>query len=263
MKFFPAISPYHVRCLVLSLPLTCCAIADELPARTPSQPGRNAHHAPTMTFTTKAYQAEALRLVLQEVNSVAQRLGLAEQLPITQSNIVKAFINPFGYAHARKAIGNITTKSYTYYVSRDNKFSYLEGVQQDAECRRYQKLYTWPLSQLDTNQASNLALEWLAAVPVDVQALSRDCAMIAAPEKDYVQPPQGRFVPVYYIHWRKRQGDQAAVADVRLFTPTKTLLQLRVEDPKYILRPPLVFTNLSFLLSQTNAPPQMDSTPRR
>lgn len=240
-----------------------CALAGDLPADVPTSPGRDAHSMRAMTFTTKAYQTEALRLVLQEANSVAQQLHLPEEIPITQSNIVKAFVNPFGYAHARKAIGNVTTRSYAYYVSRDNKFSYLEGTHQDADCRRYQKLYTWPLSQLDTNEACNLALEWLAAVSVDVQALKRDCEMVAGPEKDYVQPPQGKFVPVYYIYWRKRQGDQAAVADVRLFTPTKTLLQLRVEDPKYILRPPLVFTNLSFLLSQTSAPPRISGTLRR
>ena len=237
--------------------------ADDLPPGVPNPIGPDGKYSRAMTFTTKAYQAEALRLVLQEANSVAQQLRLPEQLPITQSNIVKAFISPFGYAHARKAIGNVTTRSYAYYVSRDNKFSYLEGTHQDADCRRYQKLYTWPLSQLDTNQACNLALEWLAALPVDVQALNRDCAMVAGPEKDYVQPPQEKFVPVYYIHWRKRQGDQASVADVRLFTPTKTLLQLRVEDPKYILRPPLVFTNLSFLLSQTSAPPRISGALRR
>jgi hypothetical protein len=42
-----------------------------------------------------------------------------------------------------------------------------------------------------------------------------------------------------------------SAASVRLFAPTNALLQLRVEDPKYILRKPLLFTDLSALISQT------------
>jgi hypothetical protein len=44
------------------------------------------------------------------------------------------------------------------------------------------------------------------------------------------------------------------VAYVTLFAPTKTLLQLKVYDPKYILRKPLAFTNLAALFPDTNAP---------
>jgi len=42
-----------------------------------------------------------------------------------------------------------------------------------------------------------------------------------------------------------------SVADVELFLPTKKLLQLDVDDPKYILRKPLVFTNLASLFPGT------------
>jgi hypothetical protein len=93
---------------------------------------------------------------------------------------------------------------------------------------------------------------------MDVEALNRDCSVVVQPDSDYVHPPQGKFVPVYYVYWRKRNTEAGRGADVpaglRVFTPDKALLQLRVEDPKYILRPPLVVTNLAFLLAQTNAP---------
>jgi hypothetical protein len=48
------------------------------------------------------------------------------------------------------------------------------------------------------------------------------------------------------------------VASMMLFTPTKTLLQLCVRDPKYILRKSLVFTNLDSLIRNcagNSAPP--------
>jgi hypothetical protein len=232
--------------------------ADDLPPGVPNPIGPDGKYTPALAFTTKAYSHEAFRLVLQEANRVAGELGLPEKLPITEGDLVTRYLSPFGCAYVQKAIGNVTTRNYTYYVSQGNRFSYLEGTRQAADCRRYQRLYTWPLSRMDTNQAYQLAIHWLGAAGMDVAALSRDCSVVVQPEKDYVHPPQDKFVPVYYVYWRKRDAQARRVpnvpASVRLFTPDKTLLQLRVEDPKYILRPPLVFTNLQFLLSQTNEP---------
>jgi hypothetical protein len=200
-----------------------------------------------MMFTTKAYQNEAMRLVLQEANRVAEQLQLPEQLPITEANVIKAFINPFGYAYAKKAIGNVTTSRYAYYVSQGNMLSYIESPHQDEQCRRFQASHTWPISRMDTNQAYQLATQWLAAASMDVEALNRDCSVTVELDKAYVHPPAGKFVPVYDVGWSK---GQRGIASVRVFTPTKQLLQLRVEDAKYILRPPLVFTNLASLLAQ-------------
>jgi hypothetical protein len=232
--------------------------ADDLPPGVPNPIGPDGKYTPALMFTTKSYHDEAFRLVLQEANRVATELGLPEKLPITEADLVGRFINAFGYAHVTKAIGNVTTRNYTYYLSQGNKFSYLEGTHQDADCRQYQRLYTWPLSRMDTNQAYQLATQWLAAVSMDVAALNRDCSVVVKPDRDYVHPPQGKFVPVYYVYWRKRNTQAGRVADVpagvRVFTPNNTLLQLRVEDPEYILRAPMVFTNLHFLLSQTNEP---------
>jgi len=64
--------------------------------------------------------------------------------------------------------------------------------------------------------------------------------------------PEGKagkhFVPVYWVYWMgKTPGTSGNIAQIELFQPTKTLLQLRVNKPEYILRPPLVFTNLAEL----------------
>jgi hypothetical protein len=228
-------------------------LAGDPPPEVPNPLGPAAKYIGANMFTTKAYQDEAFRLVLQEANQVAKELQLPEKFPIADADLVGRFINPFGYARVKKAIGNVTTRNYAYYVSQGNKFSYLEGTHQDEDCRRFQRLYTWPASRIDTNQAYQLATQWLIAVSMDVGALNRECSVVVRPERDYVHPPQGKFVPVYYVYWRKVGTDGGAAADVRVFTPTKTLLQLRVEDPKYILRAPLLFTNLQYLLSRTNA----------
>jgi len=46
-------------------------------------------HLADWRFTTKAYQDEALRLMIKEANKVAQELGLREQLPISRSNLIE------------------------------------------------------------------------------------------------------------------------------------------------------------------------------
>jgi len=225
----------------------------ELPPGVPSPINPDGRFTRAINFTTKAYQEAAFRLVVQEANMVARELGLPEDLPITESNLVGAFISPFGYAYVSKKIGNVTTKRYTYYVSQGNKFSYLEHTHQAEECRKFQRAYTWPLTRINTNEAYLLATQWLAAVSMDVAALNRECSVKVTIDTSYVRAPAGKFVPIYYISWTRNE-DGVGVASMRIFTPTKTLLQLRVEDPKYILRKPLVFTNLDVLLTQTNAP---------
>lgn len=199
-------------------------------------------HRSSILFTTELYQKAAFGLVLQEANKVAQELKLPEKLPITEADLTEVFISPFEYAYEEKSIGSVATKSYIYYISQGNKLSYLEGTHQNEDCRTFQSKYTLPISQVNTNEAYQLATQWLAAASMDVKTLNHDYPVIVEVEHDYIQSPPGKFVPVYDVYWPKGKQN-GSVASVRLFTPTKTLLQLRVEDPKYILRQPLVFTN--------------------
>jgi hypothetical protein len=186
-------------------------------------------------------------------------------LPITKTNLIGEFISPFGFAYTDQKIGNVTTSNYCYCVSIGNKFSYVNEVGWEDECKDYQKEYLWPIEKMDTNAAYQLATQWLMAVHMDVKALNRDLPLIIKMDNEVVWAPPGKFVPVYYVAWRKKmaeipglesadKNEWVAMASVRLFAPTKTLLELRVEDSKYILRPPIVFTNLAELLKQTNAP---------
>jgi len=237
-------------CLIF---LAVSTTAQELPPGVPNPIGPDSRYTRAMFFTTRAYHDKALKSVIQEANKVAMELQLPEALPITESNIIKAFINPFGYAYAKRAVGNVTTSNYVYYVSQGNKFSYLESPHQVELCRKFQASYTLPASLINTNEALALATQWLAAVSMDVAGLNRDCSVKVELDNVYVHPPTGKFVPVYYVVWSKNHvGPGSGVASVRVFTPTKTLLQLRVEDPKYILRKPIVFNNLAELLAQTN-----------
>ena len=211
--------------------------------------------APTysnLMFTTDAYKREALRLVIREANQVAQELRLAEELPITESNLAGAFIPPYGMSQFTKIIGTVTTGNYTYCVSVDFKFSYLEGTRQDAHRSQWSREYSWPISQLDTNAAYQLATQWLGNVSMDVEGLNRDCKLHIRPAAITGVGDARRFLPLYSVYWTRGPEGYGSVAYVEIFLPTKTLVELRVEDSKYILRKPLQFTNLDYLLSQTN-----------
>ncbi|MGH7952084.1 MAG: hypothetical protein ACREFE_09220, partial [Limisphaerales bacterium] len=201
-----------------------------------------------------AYENEALRLVLQEANQVAQVLQLPEELPITETNLVRYYISPYGMSRIRGSIGNVTTHDYTYYVSIDKKFCFLEETHQEEDCRRWYKEYSWPVSRVDTNAAYQLAKHWLTAASMDVNALNADCDLHIYPMALTGQGASAHFMPVYWVYWTRGSEEQGSVAAVELFVPTKKLMQLRVKDSKYILRKPLVFTNIDYLLSQTNVP---------
>jgi len=211
------------------------------------------------SFTTRAFQKEALRLVIEEANTVARELNLPEKLPITTSNVVHGFVGPFGYSFMEKRIGNITTKIYSYGAEQGNKFSDLTIANYDGHGFEYRDKYQWPVSRIDTNAAYQLATQWLAAAHMDVEALNRDCRVQCKVDETFngLKPgeqPHGTFAPIYWVHWLPRSNQPGSVAYVTLFAPTKTLLQLTVYDPKYILRKPLVFTNLAALFPATNAP---------
>jgi len=210
-------------------------------------------------FTTPAYQEAAFRLVVQEANQVALDMGLKENRPIAENNIVHAFIAPFGYAFTETAIGNIKTTNYWYFIKRGNKFSDVSVANYDEYYVKYRdKKFSVPFRAMNTNAAYQLASQWLAAAKMDVAGLNRDCElhinlsteMLPDDEKSAKRKKPSRITPVYFVSWLpklKTEDYPGSVAYVELYLPTKQLLQLSVNDPKYILRPPLVFTNLAAL----------------
>lgn len=207
-------------------------------------------------FTTSQYSEAAERLVLREANRVALELHLPEDLPITELKLLEANITPFGFNYINKMIGTVNTRKYCYFVSRGNKFNAVCRVDYDKTCLNYQSVLL-PIKEIDTNAAYQLATQWLNAVSMDVSGLNKECKSHVAlsPFWNGITKlggkPDKQFTPIYFVWWTSPQNDadgNGSVAYVELFAPTKTLLQLTVSDPKYILRQPLIFTNLNSLL---------------
>ena len=201
-------------------------------------------NAPATSFSTNAYQREGLRLLVEEANKVAEELLLPEERPITQTALVQSYVCPFARAQVRRAVGMIATRNYAYYVTKDNKFCYLEKTRQEDERNSWQTQYSWPMSRMDTNAAYELATQWLASVSMDVQGLNQDCQPHILVHMSKGTNNVSHFVPLYSVYWTKGAERQGSIALVKFFMPTKTLVQLRVEDARYILRRALQVTNL-------------------
>ncbi len=221
------------------------------PVRVPTNAISGRRRLRPLMFTTQAYRKEALRLVIREANNVALALNLPEDLPIKETNLVETFIGTPQLA--RLGIGNIRTSNYIYYMSVGDKFSSLVRTDSELTLSQLKAEYLWPVSRLDTNNAYQMATQWLYAVSMDVQALNRDCKVVIHPWM-----PEGvsgsNFVPLYRVYWVAKSGDaQGSVAGVELVEPTRSLQQLYVKKSQYILRKPLVITNLGWLLAQTNS----------
>jgi hypothetical protein len=202
---------------------------------------------PSRSKLPKAYQQEAIRLILREATQVATALKLSEPLPISETNLTEYFLSPLRFAQETGAIGNITAQNYRFSVPRSNKLCYIMGLRQEENLLKWEKDYSWPLSRMDTNAAYQLATQWLYEISIDVEKLNSIYRVVIEAEDSYGQT--NRFVPAYWVYWALGPKGSGSAASVRLFLPTKTLMQLRVENVGCILRPPITFTNIDALLS--------------
>jgi hypothetical protein len=237
-------------CLFSILALSVCG---QIASNTISLEGNQIgvrHRLPRLNFMPPAYKKEGLRLVIQEANQVAQELHLSEDLPITENKVIESFISPPGIL--KIGFGNITTSNYVYFVTVGDKLSFLTRANLKREEQKLRAQYLLPMNKMDTNAAYQLATQWLAAVSMDVVSINQNCNV-------HVEAfiPEGKngkhFTPIYWVYWLDKKAGSRGGVSVELCLPNKTLLQLRVNKSEYILRPPLMVTNLDFLLTQTNA----------
>jgi hypothetical protein len=211
-----------------------------------------------LAFISPEYREQAIKMLIVEANKVAYALRLSEKLPITETDLLASYVSPPGMAKRVPAFGNITTSNYIYYCTIGNKFSFLERTHFAEEQAQLEKQYHWPINRFDTNSAYQLSTEFLAAVSIDVAALNRECAIhIDAP---LMNRARGEFVPLYLVYWMK-PGIVGSRAEIELFLPTRTLMQMHVMDSKYILRKSLKVPNAELLLSQTNSALKTNAPP--
>lgn len=180
------------------------------------------------------YDTTILTLMLQEANDYASRLNLPEKLPITTESLKEHFITRESIADRFGALGSIRTSKFTYGFGKGRHLSYITRLVEEQDKSLYERHKSLAIvdSAVNTNAAVFLATNWLKSAYVNVADLSRSSTITVSPIR-ILNMTTSKYMVIWHRNGR-------TVAEVVLVEPTKQLDVLRVEDPEYILRPPLV-----------------------
>lgn len=244
-----------------------------------------------------AYQATALQMMLREANYFAERLKLPTPQPIQVTDLQYHHVNGAWYSIIHQttypywwpvtifsnhifdsslpreqrvrslkigANGGFETATFEFGFT-DGKLDYVGRLSQhDAEYLTVDKLETLigQPSLINTNQAYQLAVQWLSAVDMDVSALEKkyphevNCFRVLPKDSTNVVT-----LPVYFVHWGLRFPGKSsdAVVEIEILGTTKELMKLRLASGSigntalsFSKRPPLLITNAIDLLRTPN-----------
>jgi hypothetical protein len=217
--------------------------------------------------TTAAYQTAAVQLMVGEANFAAKQLDLHEPLPI----VAPANTNQWNIAPPPMGVGGmILTSNYNFdflkgrflRISEKNWLAKISPPAKNLDC------LTHRISLIDTNEAYQLATQWLARLSVDVGALERKFPPhVAQSETRVARTNQfGKIetveipIPVYMVNWSKTSYLIPGMNPVfvKIYGPTKGLLSLGFRGDMLgqipFVSPPLTVTNATALLGPLPPP---------
>src|ERR1035437_1098237 len=214
--------------------------------------------------TTLAYQSAAMHLMVGQADFEARQLHLTEPLPI----VAPASTNNWTVAMPPDGVtGRLATTNYFYQFQAGKLFSIIKrplgrgAIPNPAESQP---------SLIDTNDAYQLATQWLAAISVDVPALESKYAHSVMQFGARTQGIRNRSSasatnnlksPVFRVTWGGPHGRQPGSnrtdtpITMEILGSTKQCTGLRIQNLEFLKSPPLLVTNAAALLG-TPPPPQ-------
>lgn len=199
-----------------------------------------------------AYKLLALQLMVGEANFFVGKLELPCD-PIQPQNVVEVYASPPGIGELG-ITGSIATTNYLFTFLR----SHLSGVAQNNGGDWFLSQYpVWAMapSLIETNEAYQMATQWLSSVSVDVPKLEAaynvrvsqleiERSTLPKRVRRRTESRNKSVLPVYYVKWGVGQfrmfGNQSspdpAVA-VTILGHTKELYELRINDGSVLKRP--------------------------
>src|SRR5262249_54569046 len=119
-----------------------------------------------------AYKYVALTLMLAEINDISQRLNLPVERPLVPQNfhvihVAKPFLTGFG--------GTLETDKFSFVFFKSGILRRITRLNafENLPLRELQWKQSRMTSLVNSNQAYQLATNWLGAVSVDVAALEK------------------------------------------------------------------------------------------
>jgi len=223
----------------------------------------NAFHA---LYTSAAYKAVALQLMLGEANHFAEALKLPAPLPIGISQLADAYVSPpkFGLGGSLQT----TNFAFTFHEGRLHSIVRLDVLHGPEPLRDIFDRLSQQATLVDSNGAYRLATQWLSAASVDVETMVRKYPKeisqrryaANAPREDRTLPKSGKDkpLPIYDVKWRDSSRPEyiAGAIKVSILAASNQLLALEIGDFSFSIRPPVVVTNAAEL-NMIDAPPQL------
>lgn len=203
---------------------------------------------------TLAYKYVGLAALLAEINFCADRMGLAINLPIPKSDLRETYVSPTWLEFG----GTLTTTTYRFgLVAGQLRTVTRQNLDSDLSIRERHEKWATMKSLLGTNEAYQLATQWLSAIEIDVKELERKHPVQVKQRFFYPdaidadeQPPDALkrkiMLPAFAIEWGK--GLNPAV-QISVFGPTKELTRMYIRDTAVIRRPKLSLRNPERLLA--------------
>lgn len=232
-----------------------------------------------------AYRPIALQRILAEVNFSSERLKLPPPHPIKISDINNLFIGPPWYNVIQSTnsnlskidkirtgnigiSGRIETTNYIYGFSEGGRRFSIVNKLQPEEISHHRDWAEMP-SLVNTDEAYQLATQWLASIDVNIALLKKKYGLQAKIEQSFfwnqpglglVHPPgdtNKTMLPIFNVTWGEGPGGEHPV-QVRVFGPTKELMELHLFDSSLSRRPPMILSSVAgfekFINAQTNLP---------
>jgi hypothetical protein len=216
--------------------------------------------------TSLAYQSVNVEYMLREANYFSGQLKLPTPHPIQLRDIDAINVSPPWYSkiedtnlapsvgrvlHAKfVAGGSIATTNFWFAFRLGHLSSVINRVQHMERFDLYPVWAKTP-SLVDSNEAYQIATQWLASIEVDVGVLGKKYAPKVEqkwfwnrPGLDVHHPPgdtNKTMLPIFDVTWGTNWVDYPA--QVRILGTTKELMELRVGDSTLSRRPLLIITN--------------------
>jgi hypothetical protein len=183
-----------------------------------------------------AYKYVALTVLIAEANFNAERLNLPINRPVVESQLTFTLIAPTNILEMGGFMGSIHAQQYAFsegggnhyrLVAKLDSFGGLSSAEQNEMLSHEKSLIT-------TNQAYQLATNWLTLIDVNVRELETTNKWEVQQRWYYGNHDEQILLPVFFIKW----GDwNEPKVDVSIDGRTKQFIELMQLDDSFSRRP--------------------------
>jgi hypothetical protein len=203
-------------------------------------------------FISLAYQYVALALMLTEANYALHQINVPGWQPVSATNVVSCYISP---PRLRRG-GSFDTETHSFGFGTEGRLQFIQRLDPEPEIDFEERHERWAkmTSHIGTNEAYQLATNWLIKLDVDVPALEKAYPLQVTQESYYRGGKRSAdrvaMLPRYEVKWGT--NPMLPAVSVSIFGPTKEPIHIRQNDSSFSGRPSGLIKDIERLLAITN-----------